>query len=257
MRDLNKRVETVVNKLFHGNQSAAAQDLQVSQSALSQVIAGKKNVGHKLSKAITDHPKINAQWFHSGDGAVIARFPANHLPVFDRLIPGDPQEHTAAAHGISKAVMPEKYSSTRYWHRITNDSIAFNNNDRAYAICFSLIETQPEEIQRRCVAGAEVCLDVNARETIYGVIQAGKTNGQYDVLPRVATMQQPMDGLNKRVVAGLSKVFQSWKIDNDQAEKEKAYLARLRAHVRDKCVPLSRVKNQIAGIVISKEQELE
>jgi len=98
-----------------------AEAVGVSQSAISQIVTGKRHAGPKLLSLLSSHPKVNATWLYGGEGEPLLspRFDGAadepHLPIATQPLPGDPTAYKDLLSGRSLAVARSEYAASRYF----------------------------------------------------------------------------------------------------------------------------------------------
>src|SRR3954453_1774859 len=67
-RELLARIVELSELVWHGNRSQMGRDLEVDQSAISKVLAGKQQPGAKFLERLATWPGVNVGWLFLGQG---------------------------------------------------------------------------------------------------------------------------------------------------------------------------------------------
>lgn len=133
------RVAFLLKKIWGGSQTRMARDVQISQSAISNVVTGRQQPGRKILAAIAAHPLVDATWLLTGEGSPLIQVSSadeRTLFVAERLFEGLPEEHPDCL-GAKYEVPQRHFRRSRYWieihqgHPLTRDSsLAVVTGDR-------------------------------------------------------------------------------------------------------------------------------
>ncbi len=124
---LHARILELSELVWRGNRSQMGRDLDVDQSAMSKVLAGKQQPSAKLLEKLAAWPGINIGWLFRGDGEPLLEDGmrpgvGQFRPLIDELLPGAPEEHPDRLTGISYPVSAAFHSPTSYWYRLSRRS---------------------------------------------------------------------------------------------------------------------------------------
>ncbi len=114
IKTVGERFKLYLDREWHGNQSALALHLGISQPAISRVAAGEQLPSGKLLLALGQKTNLNLGWLFSGSGLMLSGSGAAVLPVADQPLAGPPAEHQhllseETVPGCSVACSPSQY----------------------------------------------------------------------------------------------------------------------------------------------------
>ena len=115
---VNDRVNWLLQKLWFGSQTRMAKEIGLSQSAISNVVSGKRAPGRSLLTAISVHPLVNPDWLLTGRGEPLtgtASTAEEMLPLARHLLPGPPEKCRSLLTGEHVPTTKFDYRPSRYW----------------------------------------------------------------------------------------------------------------------------------------------
>ena len=249
----------LVEALWRGNRSRAAEELGCSHTAVSRVLTGKRPLGARLLKLVTEHSRVNPLWIMSGEGEPLLAERSDDnsegwpLPVVTRPLPGTPSKHRALLTGQTFPVPGIWASATRYWLQISGEHRA--KDVKRFRIAIGdrlLVETDVGDFRRelRRLYGrlgivnvgtnADLRLELvrfDADETGDAAVVTGKTLGGFVVEIKTTS------GLGNQESEGRAMVF-----DDEEDGKEKSKKDTKPTQSQQ---PLHREPNSLVGVAVA------
>lgn len=114
------RISILLRDVWGGNQRKMAEDVGVSQPAISKVVRGDQPPGRRLMELVAADPKVNPEWVLRGvGGPTPAPAPESTggdwmVPVAGCILPGHPRRHAALLTGARLPVAAFYRSESRY-----------------------------------------------------------------------------------------------------------------------------------------------
>jgi transcriptional regulator with XRE-family HTH domain len=156
-----ERVVWLLRKLWGGSQTKMAADTGISQTAISNVITGRRAPGRKFLLAVASHPLVSAAWLLTGEGdrllALGSESASNApmLPVASRLLLGPIHEHREHLSGTYMPVSRPDFARSRYWLHVTTSEWARGDVAAGDAL---LVETDPVWLQNLSLIQDHLCV---------------------------------------------------------------------------------------------------
>ncbi len=124
------RIHWLMAKLWNGSQTKMAADLDVAQSTIANVFAGRRNPGRALLATLAAHPLVNEEWLRKGIGPPLlpeATTPTGEvaLPIALALFSGMPDEHPDCLAELLHPVFRRLYQRSRYWIHLDDPNHPF------------------------------------------------------------------------------------------------------------------------------------
>lgn len=105
--------------VWDGSMSRMAADLDMTLSALSNIISGRRTAGRETLAAIVNFGDVDARWLLTGEGSI---FEADKmLPVSAILLPGAIDAHKELLTGDRWPATKMQFSRSRYWLRLNEE----------------------------------------------------------------------------------------------------------------------------------------
>jgi transcriptional regulator with XRE-family HTH domain len=176
LNETAQRVDWVLKKVWSGSQTRMAEDIGVSQSAISNVVTGRQQPGRKLLAAVSSNSLINSTWLITGEGdplITLGTEPGRRaLYVARRLFEGHPEDNGDCLGSMMEVPIPY-YRPSRYWMQVHSDSPLVNHEPLKIAVDdFVLFEPDqsgwPEHVvDHPCIfkgGGRELRIDCIAKQ---------------------------------------------------------------------------------------------
>jgi hypothetical protein len=125
VKAIGARFRQYLDHVWHGNQSALAKAIAVSQPPISRVTTGEQLPSGILLLALRERTNLNLDWLLSEHGQMLLvdGIGSPTVPVADRPLPGPPSSHLSLLSGDLVAGFGS-VRPTQYWLRVQkNDAI--------------------------------------------------------------------------------------------------------------------------------------
>ena len=145
-----------------------ATDTGLSQSAISNVVTGRRAPGRKILATVSAHPLVNATWLLTGEGEplVMEEQPGHagrhFCPVAGELLTGSPRDCRDRLTGQYRPVAAPDYGECRYWFQLATDEFI----DRGFAPGdWLLMDTDGFWLQRPTILTGQPCVVLSGNKT--------------------------------------------------------------------------------------------
>ena len=120
-----ERVDWVLKKVWGGSQTRMAEEIGVSQSAISNVVTGRQEPGRRFLALVASNSLINSTWIITGQGDPLVTLGSEAgrraAYVARRLFEGRTDEHGDCLGHMLEVPLPF-YRPSRYWLQIDGAS---------------------------------------------------------------------------------------------------------------------------------------
>lgn len=125
LSDTAERVDWVLKKVWGGSQTRMAEEIGVSQSAISNVVTGRQEPGRKFLASVAGNSLINSTWIITGQGDPLVTLGSEAgrraAYVARQLFEGRPDEHGDCLGHMLEVPLPF-YRPSRYWLQVDGTS---------------------------------------------------------------------------------------------------------------------------------------